>query len=254
MAIVDIERDGAVRTIRLNRPEKRNAMNNDMLNALLDAFSEAPSAEERVNVICSEGAVFCAGRDLRETSAGGPQVDIEAVFYAVETYPLPVVARVQGAAIAGGCELALHCDFVVAAESAMFGMSLAQIGLAPTWFLAKKLLETAGPVGAREILLLGDPLPASRLCDLGVISRVAAAEELDDALHTIVDRLQRNAPLSLRAIKALLLREMTYRDRIAHDDVDLLVRAARKSPDALEGMQARLDKREPRFEGKSGDG
>ena len=70
---------------------------------------------------------------------------IEPVFHAVESYPLPVVAAVQGNAIAGGCEIALHCDFVVATSDARFGMSLAQIGLAPTWFLAKKLLEVAAP-------------------------------------------------------------------------------------------------------------
>ena len=81
----------------------------------------------------------------------------------METYPLPVVAIVHGHAIAGGNELALHCDFVVASSAANFGMSLAQIGLAPTWFLAKKLMEVAGPVATREILLLGDPLPATRM-------------------------------------------------------------------------------------------
>ena len=177
-------------------------------------------------------------------------IDIEPVFHAVETWPLPVVAVVQGNAIAGGCEIALHCDFVVAADDARFGMSLAQIGMAPTWFLAKKLLEVAGPVGAREILLLGDPLPAEKLFALGMISRLAPSAALDAAAAQVVDRLVRNAPLSLRAIKALLLREMTYRDGIAHEDVDALVRAASQSDDAVEGRKARLEKREPRFLGR----
>ena len=98
-------------------------------------------------MIRAEGPVFCAGLDLRERSGGrGGSAAIEAMLHAIELYPLPVVAVVQGDAIAGGNELALHCDLVVASETARFGMSLAQIGLAPSWFLAKKLMEVAGPV------------------------------------------------------------------------------------------------------------
>ena len=147
----------------------------------------------------------------------------------------PVVAVVQGDAIAGGNELALHCDFVVASTKASFGMSLAQVGLAPTWFLAKKLLEVAGPVTTREVLFLGDPLPATRMFELGVIARVSAPHRLEIETQAIVDRLTANAPLSLRAMKALLVREMQFRDRIDHKDVDALVDAARVSTDAREG-------------------
>jgi enoyl-CoA hydratase/carnithine racemase len=172
------------------------------------------------------------------------------MLHAIESWPLPVVAVVQGDAIAGGNELALHCDLVVASSAARFGMSLAQIGLAPSWFLAKKLLEAAGPVIARRILLLGDPLPATRLYDLGVISHLAAPEDLETAAAAVVERLAANAPLSLKAMKAVLLREMAFRDGIPHDDADRLVAAARTSADAREGMAARLERRVPRFEGR----
>ena len=157
---------------------------------------------------------------------------------------------VQGDAIAGGNELALHCDLVVAASTARFGMSLAQIGLAPTWFLAKKLIEVAGPVATREILLLGDPLPATRMHELGLIARVAAPEELDACAQAIVDRLAANAPLSLRAMKALLVREMAFRGGIDHADIDAMVQAARESQDAKEGIAARLARRAPVFTGE----
>ncbi len=250
MSFVEITQDGPVRTVTLNRPEKRNAMNSEMLHSLHAAFQTAPNEEERVTMIRSKGHVFCAGRDLKESTEGGTIVDVEPIFHAVETYPLPVVAVVQGAAIAGGCELALHCDFVVASETARFGMSLAQIGRAPSWFLAKKLLEVAGPVGAREFLLLGDPLSAVQMHDLGMIARVAPLEDLDQSAQAIVDRLIANAPLSLRAIKAVLVREMAFRDTIAHDDVDALVRTAASSQDAFEGMRARLEKRAPNFRGQ----
>jgi enoyl-CoA hydratase/carnithine racemase len=161
-----------------------------------------------------------------------------------------VVAVVQGDAIAGGNELALHCDLVVASTSARFGMSLAQIGLAPSWFLAKKLLEVAGPVAARKMLFLGDPLPASRLYDLGVISHLASPEALAATADEVIRRLTANAPLSLRAMKAVLVREMAFRDGISHADVDRLVAAAQLSDDAREGMAARLEKRQPQFKGR----
>ena len=98
---------------------------------------------------------------------------------AIELCPLPVVAVVQGDAIAGGNELALHCDLVVASQKARFGMSLAQVGLAPNWFLAKKLMEVLGPVTTREMLLLGDPLPSTKLHALGLIARCVPADQLE---------------------------------------------------------------------------
>ncbi len=206
-----------------------------------------------MTVLRANGPVFCAGLDLRERlseGARGSASPIEGMLHRIEMYPLPVVAVVQGDAIAGGNELALHCDLVVASTAARFGMSLAQIGLAPSWFLAKKLLEVCGPVAAREVLLLGDPLSAERMHALGVISRVAAPGELEAAAEAVIERLAANAPLSLRAMKALLVREMQFRDGIAHEDVDRLVEATRMSADSREGIAARLEKRAPSFAGE----
>lgn len=250
--IVAVEVGGAVRTVTLNRPEKRNALNSEMLERLHAAFSGAPAAEERVAVIRAAGPVFCAGLDLREREEGlpGGEVSIEQMLDAIQHWPLPVVAVVQGDAIAGGNELALHCDFVVASTEAKFGMSLAQIGLAPSWFLAKKLLETAGPVASREILLLGDRIPAWRMHEIGAIARVAEADHLEEAADVVVNRLARNAPLSLKAMKALLVREMDFRDNIEHADVDALVEQARSSQDAKEGIRALFERRDPQFGGR----
>ncbi len=247
--------DGAVRTVTLARPEAANAMDPEMLDALVDAFSATPPADERVTVLRAQGRVFCAGLDLRRRLASSSEEwagesPVERAFHAVETYPLPVVAVVQGDAIAGGCELALHCDLVVASTKANFGMSLAQVGLAPTWFLAKKLLEVAGPVVTREILLLGDPVPAPMLRELGVISRAVAPHRLDSEVDAVLARLAANAPLSLRAMKALLYREMQFRSGIDHAAEDALVDAARVSADAREGVAARVEKRTARFEGR----
>lgn len=230
---IRVSAGGPVREVVLARGEKRNALDAEMLAGLTRAFTGAPPEAERVTVIRAEGPVFCAGLNLRERGGGTVgSSTIETMLHAVEVYPLPVVAVVQGDAIAGGNELALHCDFVVASETARFGMSLARIGLAPTWFLAKKLLEVAGPVGAREMLLLGDLLPARRMAEMGLIHRAVPSDELDGAAQTLIDRLAANAPLSLKAMKAVLVRAMAFRDSIRHDDVDALVaaRAARPTP------------------------
>jgi enoyl-CoA hydratase/carnithine racemase len=249
MAIVEVESAGPVRTVRLNRPEKRNALNREMLSLLSQAFAAEPPAAERVTVIRAAGPVFCAGLDLA-THDDIETDTIEGTLRAIETYPLPVVAVVQGDAIAGGNELALHCDLVVAGTNARFGMSLSQIGLSPSWFLIKKLLEVAGPVITRKILLLGDPMPAETFFEYGIISHVARQDELEIVAQSVIDRLAANAPLSLKAMKAVIVREMDFRDTIAHDDVDALVLKANRSADAKEGMAARLAKRAARFEGR----
>jgi enoyl-CoA hydratase/carnithine racemase len=250
---VIVEASGPVRTVWMNRPDKRNALDRDMCRELTGALRALVAPDDRVVVIRGKGAAFCSGLDMAErraTAETGEASGIEEMLRAIELCPLPVVAVVQGDAIAGGNELALHCDLVVASEKARFGMSLAQVGLAPNWFLAKKLMEVVGPVTTREMLLLGDPLPATRLHALGLIARCVPADQLETEAAKVIDRLAANAPLSLKAMKALTVRQLAFRDGIPHDDVDALVRAALSSEDAREGMLARLEKRTARFQGK----
>jgi enoyl-CoA hydratase/carnithine racemase len=244
--------EGAVRTITLARPKRRNALNAVMLEQLTAFFRSAPPDAERVTVLRAEGSVFCAGVDLKERESNGMAASssaIEEALDAVQGYPLPVVAVVQGDAIAGGNELALHSDLVVASSSARFGMSLAQIGLAPSWFLAKKILEVGGPVFAREMLLLGDPVSATRMAQLGLILRTVEPDELESQASEVIKRVASNAPLSLRAMKGVLSRQMMFREGIDHADVDSLVEVARHSADAREGIAARLEGRTATFRG-----
>ena len=251
MQFIRVQSAGPVRTVTMIRGEQRNALNNEMLLELEAAFSVTPPGEERLTVLRAEGPVFCAGMDLKaREGAMHATGSIEKMLFAVETYPLPVLGVVQGDAIAGGNELALHCDIVIAASTARFGMSLAQIGLAPSWFLAKKLLEVAGPVKTREFLLLGDPFPAAHMYEMGFIARVAPPERLEEEAQKLIARLAANAPLSLKAMKALINREMCFRDGIYHKDVDAMVALCGKSEDGKEGVRARLEKRQARFTGR----
>ena len=251
MSLLRIEHFGAVRRITLARPEKRNAINPEMMAELLEAFQTQPAPAERVTVIAAQGSVFCAGLQL--STAGVEQAEaqrIEMMFAAVQNYPLPVVAQVQGAASAGGCELALHCDFIVANETAKFAMPLAQIGVSVTWFLAKKLIEFAGPATTREFLLLGDPLSATRLHELGVVTRVCAPQDLEATVKTLTDRLGANAPMSLRTMKKLLVAQMSFLMDTEHAEIDREVAAVYASADALEGVAAKVERRQPTFVGR----
>ncbi len=253
MKKIVVEQNGPVRTIWMNRPEKRNALDAEMLEEMTAVMRADVAPEDRVVMIRGKGPAFCSGLDMaqrRQSMGTGNASGIEHMLRAIELCPLPVVAVVQGDAIAGGNELALHCDLVVAGEAARFGMSLAQVGLAPNWFLSKKLMEVLGPVTTREMLLLGDPLPATRLYALGLIARCVPMDQLETEADKIVARLAANAPLSLKAMKATTVRQMEFRDSIPHGDIDALVQAAMKSEDASEGMLARLRKRTAKFTGR----
>lgn len=251
MTLIACNAEGAVKRVRLCRPEKRNALTAEMIELLTAAFEEAPSEAERVVVLEAEGPSFCAGFDMRSRDAtpGGAR-PLERLLQAIESYPLPVVAVVQGPAITGGALLALHCDLVVADAAAPFGMSSAQVGLAPSWHFARKVLEAAGPVIARKLLLVGDPMPAAVLHELGIVAYVAPADALPAEVDRVVERLAANAPLSMRAIKQTLVRAMSFRDGIGHDDIDAILGVVRSSADAKEGTAARLERRSPQFTGR----
>src|SRR5262245_45716095 len=138
----------SIATVTLNRPEKRNALNETALQELSATFTALEQRQDvRVVVIRGAGKAFCSGRDLREmgqrqaTGVGEARVDIVQVFRQIETSCHPTIAMVHGDALAGGCELALHCDLRIAAETARFGMPLARLGLIVPFDLGGKLVE-----------------------------------------------------------------------------------------------------------------
>ena len=252
MSLIEISTTGAVRTVTLNRPEKHNALNPGMMDTLRAAFEAEPPPEERVTVIRGNGRSFCSGLELSSTEgvSNREAQRIETMFDAIQRYPLPVVSVVQGRAIAGGCELALHTDFIVAERDAAFTMPLAQLGVSTTWFLTKKIVEAAGAHVGREFLLLGEPIGAERLHDLGIVARVADAGGLDEAARIIIDRLAANAPLSMRSMKHLLVAMNDHMMAADHGHLDRTALSTYESEDSKEGIAARLAKRTPAFKGR----
>ena len=247
---------GGVATLTLNRPDKRNALNTALLAGLDRHVAELEARDDvRVIVVRGAGPAFCAGMDLdellaRHAAAADPEADVTAVLARIERARHPTLAVVHGDAFAGGCELALHCDLRIAAETARLAMPLARLGIVVPWVLGRKLVEVVGAAHAREILLVGRPLDAARALAIGLVHRVVPAAGIEAATAELAATLAGNAPLAVRAMKATVLRAAADRDGIAHDDLDELARRARASADAEEGIRAMLAKRRPSFRGE----
>jgi enoyl-CoA hydratase/carnithine racemase len=243
-------------TITLNRPDKRNALTTDMIEGFHAAVgSVAGRPDVRVVVVAGAGASFCSGLDLRELSAqreaGRVQTHgLEDALELLERCPLPTIAAVQGDAVAGGCELALHCDLRVAADTARFAMPLARIGIAVPVPLTWKLVETIGEAATKEMLFTGDAVGAESALALGLVNRVVAAADLDRMVGDLARRIAHNAPLSVRAMKAFVRRAAEARRAHRRDDLDELFHRVQASADAREGLAAQRERRPPVFRGE----
>jgi enoyl-CoA hydratase/carnithine racemase len=249
--------DDGVATVTLNRPDQRNAMTATMLAGLRAAFDTLDERRDvRVVVVRGAGRAFCAGMDLREmerqggAAAADPEASVVGVLQRVERSPHPTIAMVHGDAIAGGCELALHCDLRVAADTARLGMPLSRVGLIVPFPLGQKLVEIIGAAHTRHLLFTGQPITAARAYEIGMVHEVVPAERVEAATYELARKLAANAPLSLAGMKATIQRALSARTQIAHDDLDALAKRARTSKDASEGRRAMLEKRKPGFRGE----
>jgi enoyl-CoA hydratase/carnithine racemase len=187
----------------------------------------------------------------RQADGGGTATgaDIVQVFHQIERSRHPTIAMVHGDALAGGCELALHCDIRVAAETARFGMPLARLGLIVPFDLAGKLVEIIGPANTRHLLLTAQPVDGKQALAMGMVHQVVPAEDIESVTYDLARTMAANAPLALAGIKATIQRVIIQREHIAHQDLDAMVAQARRSADAREGVQAMLEKRRPVFRG-----
>jgi len=196
--------------------------------------------------------------DLQEVLAGvaanpeAPldQVVIHGAMQAVEQHPNPVIAMVNGDALAGGCELALHCDFRIMVDSARIGMPLVKRGLMIPFGLTQKLVQMVGPTTTTEILVRGAPLSAARAYRVGLVHEVVTAAELVEATMALATELAANAPLAVRAFKRSIALAVRHDAEQYHQTMNEVMVQVMTSADAREGLQAFLEKRSPQYRGQ----
>jgi methylglutaconyl-CoA hydratase len=254
---IKVETDGTLALITLNRPEKRNAISAAMIAELLTALQDVESGGERVAIISGAGKAFCAGMDLdalKSLATQSPEQNLEdarrtaGFFRRLWSFPKPLIAAVNGAALAGGCGIATLCDFTLAVPEAKFGYTEVRVGFIPA--LVSMFLERqVGEKQARDLFLTGRILDAAEAKAIGLVTSIVPAERLMTGARELAATLMGNSPGSVLATKRLLVRASEAEiDRRIELAVAESV-AIRSTPDFREGLAAFLEKRQPRWPG-----
>lgn len=243
--------------LAFNRPEAANALSTQMGLELSEAWTQlAARPDLRCVILRGEGKHFQAGADLKERNgmtdaAWSEQHKVfEAMVRAQLAVPVPVIAAVGGAAMGGGCEMVLACDFAYAADSARFGLPEVGLGIMPGLGGTQLLTRSVGERRAVEILVSGRPLSAQEALDFGIVNRVVPADQLMIAVMETATRIAANAPLSVRALKHVV-HEGHSMDLAAAMELELShYNRLFKTADRREGVASFNEKRTPAFRGE----
>ncbi len=248
-------RDGPVLTLTLNRPDKRNALGADLVTALRQALAEAAEGEGvRAVVLTGAGKVFSAGADLaalgalQTASAEDNLADsqhLAGLFEAIYRHPKPVIAKVNGHAIAGGCGLAAVCDFALVAERAKLGFTEVRIGFVPA-IVSVFVLRKLGEAAARDLFLRGHLISATEAAQVGLITRAVPDDELNDATDALARELATETSATAVALTKQLLADvpgMGIGEALSH--AVQLNALARGTDDCKAGIAAFLGKSDP---------
>lgn len=243
-----------VALLRLNRPEARNALSQSLRAQLAEHF-RALSADETVRCIVLTGneRVFAAGADLKALLDAGPievlLLNNQRMWEAIAGCPKPVIAAVNGHALGGGCELAMHADIIVAGQSASFGQPEVRVGVIPGAGGTQRLARAVGKFNALRMLLTGDAISAPKAAEIGLVSELVADEEVLPRALALAGQISALPPLAVAQIKEVLLAGLDA----PLDTALMLERKAFQlllaSADKREGMSAFLEKRAPIFRG-----
>ena len=259
MDVLEIERRGAAAWLWLNRPELRNALNGEIQDLLLKALKELETERQiRVLVLAGRGQAFCAGGDLQRMEQASKMTRAKSkteasrfagLLYRIYTYAKPLIARVHGAAFAGGMGLVAACDLVVAAEEAEFCLPEVRIGLVPA-MISPYLVRAMGEQQARRYMLSGERLPAKEAHRIGFVHECVAAAELDARVEKFAAQLAQAGPQALARSKKLLARvaKAPISSALSAHTAGVLAEA-RAGDEAREGIRSFLEKRKPRWQG-----
>ncbi|RYF50861.1 MAG: enoyl-CoA hydratase, partial [Comamonadaceae bacterium] len=199
-----------VARLTLNRPEARNALNTPLRRALAAAFL-ALEDDDAVRCVVLRGAPgwFAAGADLKEISALGPSavsgLGVLRYWKAIAEFSKPLIAAVAGPALGGGCELALHADIIVAAQSARFGQPEVSVGIMPGGGATQRLMKAVGKYRAMKLMLTGEPVSAEQALAMGMVSEVVADEALEARALDLATLIAKRPPIALRLLKEVAL-------------------------------------------------
>lgn len=258
-AILTQARDGAM-WVTLNRPAALNSITPEIVEGLHRALDLAEQdIDLRAMVLTGSGRAFCAGADLkyvRETTQGDETAtaaflqSVLGLMNRVERFPKPVIAAINGLALAGGLELVLCCDLVIAARSARMGDAHANYGLLPGGGSSVRLPRKIGPARAKYLLFTGEFVPAERLVEAGLVNEVVDDADLLPAAQRLVDKFRNKSPLVLRRMKALVDDGLEQPSDTALRLELLASEVHAHSHDMKEGLAAFEEKRAPRFTGR----
>jgi len=252
--LIDI--DGAIAMFTLNRPDKLNALNADLLGELRGAFATIAKAPVRAVIVTGAGKAFSASVDITEM-IGMSTVDAKrradeghALADLIESLPCPVIAAVNGFALGGGCELALACDFIYAADVAKFGQPEVNLGVIPGFGGTQRLARRIGFGAARELIYTGEIVGADKALALGIANAVVPKDDLLARVRGVAEQIAAKGPLAVAQAKRAMLRGVTG-DMTAANELEAQAFAMLfGSDDQKEGMKAFVEKRKPEFKGK----
>lgn len=250
---VKVSRRDGVQVIAIDRPEARNAVNREVAEAIATALTELDAEGDlRVGVLTGEGGNFSAGMDLKAFARGEvPFVEGRGFAGIAErSSDKPLIAAIEGNALAGGLEIALSCDLIVASEEARVGIPEAKRGLVAAAGALIRLPRRIPYHLAMEMALTGDPIPAPRAAELGLVNRLAPAGEALDAALELAATIARNGPLALDASKRIIRGTLDWTEEDAWQRQQEYVGPVFGSEDAQEGARAFAEKRDPAWKGR----
>jgi enoyl-CoA hydratase len=249
--LVDVA-DG-IMTVTLNRPEAKNAANKALAEGVVAAMDELDSNDAiQVAILTGSGGTFCSGMDLKAFVTGEtPQIEGRGFAGLTEKGPRkPLIAAIEGYALAGGLELAISCDLIVTADNAKFGIPETKRGLAAAAGGLMKLPRQIPPRIAMELALTGDFIDAARAYELGLVNQVVAAGTALDAAKELAAKIVANGPLAVAVSKQVVLESIDWTADNMWQKQGELVMPVFTSEDAIEGATAFAEKRAPNWKGK----
>lgn len=257
---VTYEADGRVAVLTLNRPDARNAVNGEVANALEDAIDRLEEDDDvwvgilQANTEGQERPVFCAGADLKAVNAGeGHTLNTKRGGFAGFVYRerrKPIIVAVDGLATAGGCEIVLAADLVVATTRSAFGLAEVKRNLIAGAGGLFRLPRAIGRSAAMEAILTGEPIPAERAHALGLVSRLTEPGEATAEAHRLADQITAAAPLAVWASRSVVLAAASENDETLIKMTNQALAGVMASDDIKEGLTAFIEKRPPNWKGR----